>query len=250
MKKLGEKHFVSRMHEEYQSDVKFCFILGAGASVSSGIPTGLQMMGQWRDYLLQESKNIPNLIEERAENLGIPEEEYAHIFKSDYELRSEDYFTLYDLRFEGTSNSASTFLEEHMTGKSPSCGYYYLADLLCNTKNRLVITTNFDSLMEDALFISQSTHPLVAGHESLAPLIGNDSRRPVVAKIHRDLLYKPMNRREETQALERSWIQPLSKALSKYIPVVIGYGGGDQSLMSLLQELQLDGIFWCTRGER
>lgn len=250
MKKLGEKHFVSRMHEEYQSDVKFCFILGAGASVSSGIPTGLQMMSQWRDYLLQESKNIPNLIEERAENLGIPEEEYAHIFKLDYELRSEDYFTLYDLRFEGTSNSASTFLEEHMTGKSPSCGYYYLADLLCNTKNRLVITTNFDSLMEDALFISQSTHPLVAGHESLAPLIGNDSRRPVVAKIHRDLLYKPMNRREETQALERSWIQPLSKALSKYIPVVIGYGGGDQSLMSLLQELQLDGIFWCTRGER
>lgn len=250
MKKLGEKHFVSRMHEEYQSDVKFCFILGAGASVSSGIPTGLQMMSQWRDYLLQESKNIPNLIEERAENLGIPEEEYAHIFKLDYELKSEDYFTLYDLRFEGTSNSASTFLEEHMTGKSPSRGYYYLADLLCNTKNRLVITTNFDSLMEDALFISQSTHPLVAGHESLAPLIGNDSRRPVVAKIHRDLLYKPMNRREETQALERSWIQPLSKALSKYIPVVIGYGGGDQSLMSLLQELQLDGIFWCTRGER
>lgn len=250
MKKLGEKHFVSRMHEEYQSDVKFCFILGAGASVSSGIPTGLQMMSQWRDYLLQESKNIPNLIEERAENLGIPEEEYAHIFKLDYELKSEDYFTLYDLRFEGTSNSASTFLEEHMTGKSPSCGYYYLADLLCNTKNRLVITTNFDSLMEDALFISQSTHPLVAGHESLAPLIGNDSRRPVVAKIHRDLLYKPMKRREETQALERSWIQPLSKALSKYIPVVIGYGGGDQSLMSLLQELQLDGIFWCTRGER
>lgn len=250
MKKLGEKHFVSRMHEEYQSDVKFCFILGAGASVSSGIPTGLQMMSQWRDYLLQESKNIPNLIEERAENLGIPEEEYAHIFKLDYELKSEDHFTLYDLRFEGTSNSASTFLEEHMTGKSPSCGYYYLADLLCNTKNRLVITTNFDSLMEDALFISQSTHPLVAGHESLAPLIGNDSRRPVVAKIHRDLLYKPMNRREETQALERSWIQPLSKALSKYIPVVIGYGGGDQSLMSLLQELQLDGIFWCTRGER
>lgn len=250
MKKLGEKHFVSRMHEEYQSDVKFCFILGAGASVSSGIPTGLQMMSQWRDYLLQESKNIPNLIEERAENLGIPEEEYAHIFKLDYELKSEDYFTLYDLRFEGTSNSASTFLEEHMTGKSPSCGYYYLADLLCNTKNRLVITTNFDSLMEDALFVSQSTHPLVAGHESLAPLIGNDSRRPVVAKIHRDLLYKPMNRREETQALERSWIQPLSKALSKYIPVVIGYGGGDQSLMSLLQELQLDGIFWCTRGER
>lgn len=241
---------MSRMHEEYQSDVKFCFILGAGASVSSGIPTGLQMMSQWRDYLLQESKNIPNLIEERAENLGIPEEEYAHIFKLDYELKSEDYFTLYDLRFEGTSNSASTFLEEHMTGKSPSCGYYYLADLLCNTKNRLVITTNFDSLMEDALFISQSTHPLVAGHESLAPLIGNDSRRPVVAKIHRDLLYKPMNRREETQALERSWIQPLSKALSKYIPVVIGYGGGDQSLMSLLQELQLDGIFWCTRGER
>ncbi len=250
MKMLSEKHFVSRMHEEYQSDVKFCFILGAGASVSSGIPTGLQMMGQWRDYLLQESKTIPNLIEERAENLGIPEEEYAHIFRLDYELRSEDYFTLYDLRFEGTSNSASTFLEEHMTGKSPSCGYYYLADLLCNTKNRLVITTNFDSLMEDALFISQSTHPLVAGHESLAPLIGNDSRRPVVAKIHRDLLYKPMNRREETQALERSWIQPLSKALSKYIPVVIGYGGGDQSLMSLLQELQLDGIFWCTRGER
>lgn len=116
----------------------------------------------------------------------------------------------------------------------------------CNTKNRLAIATNFGSLMEDSLFIRQSTHPLVAGHKSLTPLIGNDSRRPVVAKIHRDLLYQPMNHREGTQALERSWIQPLSKALSKYIPIVISYGGG-QSLMSLPQELQLDGIFWCTQ---
>lgn len=97
MKKLSEKHFVSRMYEEYQSDVRFCFILGAGASVSSWIPTGLQMMRGWRDYLLRESKHIQHLVEERAENLGIPEEEYAHIFKPEYELKSEDYFTLYDL---------------------------------------------------------------------------------------------------------------------------------------------------------
>lgn len=100
MKKLSEKHFVSRMYEEYQSDVRFCFILGAGASVSSGIPTGLQMMRGWRDYLLRESKHIQHLVEERAENLGIPEEEYAHIFKPEYELKSETIsrFTISALR--------------------------------------------------------------------------------------------------------------------------------------------------------
>lgn len=50
--------------------------------------------------------------------------------------------------------------------------------------------------------------------------------------------------------MEEAWKAPLTKVLSEYIPIVIGYGGGDQTLMSLLERIDLRGIYWCLRNER
>lgn len=108
-----------------------------------------------------------------------------------------------------------------------------------------MITTNFDSLTEDALFYYSGHHPLVLGHEKLAPYVASVDRKPVVAKIHLDLLMDPMSHLEQMEKLKEEWKAPLSAALSRYVPIVIGYAGGDQTLMSLLAQLELKGIFWC-----
>ena len=57
------------------------------------------------------------------------------------------------MRFFPDYQNGSAFLERTLERAQPSLGYYPLAALLANTRNNLVITTNFDSLVEDALFI-------------------------------------------------------------------------------------------------
>lgn len=247
---LSERLFINRLCNESKAGEKFCFILGSGASWSSGIPTGREFMRHWREELLAEEEHTPGYLSDLCRQVGLSPEEFDRIVRSREEPNSEDYFTLYDLRFEGKPVEAAQYLENAMANKFPGCGHCFLATFLHKTPNRLVITTNFDSLVEDALFIYHSAHPRVLGHESLAPFLSSNLNRPVVAKIHRDLFLAPKNRKKELENLEEAWKAPLTKVLSEYIPIVIGYGGGDQTLMSLLEQIQLRNIYWCLRNEK
>ena len=225
---------------------QYCFLLGSGASVTSGIPSGETLMRQWHDDLLNHGQDY---IQGQAELAHYDwERDCKALFDPKGTLPNEAYFTLYDLRFAGLLTEGYQFLQNQMKGKSPSPGYYYLAKLLMETKNKLVITTNFDPMTEEALFDVQRVHPLLLSHESLAPYLKIDTKQPIVAKIHRDLLLDPMNRKEELQELKKQWKYPLTQVLRHYTPIVVGYAGGDQTLMTLLEELkeQLPGIFWCT----
>ncbi len=46
-KVLSAKKFIQVFKESTENKQRFCFILGAGASVDSGIPTGNQLEMQW-----------------------------------------------------------------------------------------------------------------------------------------------------------------------------------------------------------
>lgn len=246
-KSMQEQRFIDHVYDGYHAGERYCFILGAGASRSSGIRTGEQLMQEWHTFLLERGEDY---IRESAEDAGLALEEYEHLLSRNAKLNNKDYFTLYDLRFAGQASAAYDALEREMEGKQPGFGYYPLSMLLTNTENKLVITTNFDSLIEDAIFIYTHKHPLVVGHESLAGFIGSNVRRPVIAKVHRDLFFSPMNRKKDMQALAEGWEKPLGNALQRYIPIVIGYAGGDRTLMTLLSKLKLKGIYWCYIGQK
>lgn len=246
LKRMMESRFLDHIYENYQAGQRYCFVLGAGASKTSKIRTGEELMREWRDHLKEKGAAY---VADAAAELELKPEDYEYLFSEDYDLKNDDYFTLFDLRFAGKPTAAYAYLEKEMEGKYPSYGYHPLAMLLSNTENRLVITTNFDSLIEDALYTYTFRHPLVVGHESLASYITNDTRHPVIAKIHRDLLFQPLNRKADMNKLKAEWEKPLRNALSRYIPIVIGYGGGDRTFMSLLKEMDLKGIYWCHLGE-
>lgn len=244
-KRITEQRFLDHIADGYRAGQRYCFVLGAGAAKASGIRTGEEMMREWRAYLLEKGATYRF---DCARELGLEEKDYLYLFEDGYTLKNDDYFTLFDLRFAGAPNIAYAYLEKEMEGKYPSYGYFPLAMLLSNTENRLVITTNFDTLLEDALYTYTFKHPMVVGHESLASYIGSNSRHPVIAKIHRDILFRPFNRKEDMDKLRSEWEQPLRNALSRYIPIVIGYAGGDHTFMSLLEKIELNGIYWCYLG--
>ena len=218
-----------------KSDVKYCFILGAGASKSSGIRTGTELSEVWHKEVVDLFDDHESWIRENG------------VDKSNLDA---SYSRLYQKRFELSPEQGYEFLEKEMADKTPSFGYSILVRLIQENHN-VVITTNFDSLVEDSLFLYSQKKPLICGHESLTEFVRLGSNRPTIIKVHRDLLFKPKNTDKELKQLESGFVESLDKVFQAYTPIVIGYGGNDPSLMGYLNSCQfLKNIFWCTRDKQ
>ena len=155
-KKIELKQFVRHFGE--QSSRKFCFILGAGASKSSGILTGAELARQWLYEIKEDLDN--DQFELWCKTESIDESEPAN-----------SYPKIFAKRFEVDHQGGYDFLEQAMEDAEPSCGYSFLAAIMARGRYDVVITTNFDSLTEDALFIYTSKKPLIIGHSELAGFI-------------------------------------------------------------------------------
>lgn len=249
MNPMTAKGLAEVIVDNSRDNQRYCFILGAGASVNSGIRAAKALIPVWRDQMMDGKDEAS--FRRRANDAEFEWEKCKHIFREGYKPSSDDYFMVYGLRYAEREKAGYEFLKKEMKNASPSIGYYCLANILHKTRHKLVITTNFDSLTEDALFYVAGEHPMVLGHESLAAFMSGSVDDPVVAKVHRDLYYKPMNRPEEMRALKKGWRLPLQRVLAQCIPIVVGYAGGDKTLMSLLREedLPCEKIYWCTLSD-
>jgi tetratricopeptide (TPR) repeat protein len=221
----GLKEFISQyvLDKKGTETRQYCFILGAGASKQSGIPTGAELAKQW----LKE-------IEQKYDT------DHFNTWKKGIKLQEgnedEKYAEIYGKRFELNPQEGYLYLESIMEKVEPSFGYSVLSQILEKTQDKIVITTNFDCLIEDAMFIYSKKRPLIIGHESLAGYVKLHTKRPTIAKIHRDIFLSPKNRNSELKDLEEGWKNNLSGILKYYTPIVIGYGGNDGSLMNFLTD--------------
>ena len=255
---ISTRQLVKAIRDVDNNSERFCFILGSGASVSSGIPAGGELEFKW----MEEMAKDPGFAEIRATAAKLQadkhldhdfneiEEAWQKAKKSGTALSSEYYFDIYKLRFFPNHRNGYHYLEKIMANAKPSFGYHPLALMLTAAGgNNLVITTNFDSLVEDALFMYTDSKPLVINHELLADFAGDPNiKRPIIAKIHRGIFFDPLNRPEETNELKGKWHDVLVSVFHSYTPIVIGYGGGDNSLMELLLDENVrmkNGIYWC-----
>ncbi|MCK9388501.1 MAG: tetratricopeptide repeat protein [Sulfuritalea sp.] len=230
-------------------DRSIAFILGAGASITSGIPAGGALAQAWLKEIhlrqcLDTKRDVESWAAEKLEAPGFRLSDSATY-----------YARIFELRFGGDPKSGYAALEAKMEDAEPSLGYSVLAKILADTRHKVVVTTNFDNLVADALAIHALQHPLIVGHESLTGFVRPQLPRPLVAKIHRDLHLHPKNDRNGVDTLDKGWAEALELLFQHYTPLVIGYGGNDGSLMGFLAELPTGHIpgrlFWCYReGDR
>jgi tetratricopeptide (TPR) repeat protein len=200
---------------------KFCFVLGAGASKASGIKSGQELVNLWEKDLLERNKESHL---QWKEQLKINDTN-KYSFYSQY----------YERRFKRPMDGYN-YLEKIMESAKPSVGYVMLSYLLTHTRHNVVITTNFDHLIEDSVNYYEHTIPMVIGHESLAHYVTKEINRPMIVKIHRDLLLDPKNRTSELDVLHDNWRKGLENLFSEYHPIFIGYAGNDHSLMDFLNQ--------------
>lgn len=236
---------MKQIHESMK-DRQFAFILGSGASVTSGIPTGQQLAQKWLTDLHRRECLDESSIDQWLANSGIGNGGLT------LENAAEFYPQVFERRFEADREAGYAELEMAMEGKSPSLGYSLLAEIIQHTRHKVVVTTNFDNLVADALAMHAHQSPLVVAHESLAGFVRPQMRRPLVAKIHRDLYLHPFNDPAGVSTLEKGWKIALKKLFQYFTPVVVGYGGNDGSLMDMLlglDEGDIAGrIIWCYRS--
>lgn len=199
---------------------RVCFFLGAGASKTSGIPSGQDLVRQWDAHLMDAD---PRGHRRWRAQMGITDENMTN-FYSDY----------YDRRYRDFPTDGYADIERITAGGRPNAGYLMLAQMLTKSPHNVVITTNFDHLTEDAVSRFTDKMPLVIGHENLAEFVTGQPSRPTVIKIHRDLLLEPKSASTALQALSRKWKPALDKLFSNYSPVFLGYAGNDKSVMDFL----------------
>jgi tetratricopeptide (TPR) repeat protein len=243
--KINTTGFLSEFLRRHQllPDRPFCWVLGSGASFQSGIPTGGALVKQWLEELheMEDLGNHPIEQWATAKNLGIKD--------FDFKNAVAFYPWVYWRRFRKFREEGYAFLEKVMEDIEPSYGYSVLAQIMAEKQHKAAVTTNFDNLIADALAIYTRALPLVCGHESLTGFIRPNLHRPLIAKIHRDLLLNPKNEPKEIEQLPPEWAVALTNIFANYTPIVLGYGGNDGSLMRLLKSLPpiKGGLFWCYR---
>jgi protein O-mannosyl-transferase len=226
------KHTIRDIHKNADNR-KFCFVIGAGASRNSGIPTGKEMANKWFSE-----------ISDRLDKVELD------AWVTEQSINGDDlaasYGSIYRKRFEHDKTSGYEFLVQAMKSAKPSFGYIVLAQILSRSSGHCVVTTNFDSLVESSVYQFTNKTPLVCGHESLSGYARPSQTHPLVIKIHRDLLLSPKSDPSEISTLDAGWKEPLDHIFSTHIPIVVGYGGNDGSVMNYFENMNKpSNFFWC-----
>ena len=264
---ITKKTLAANIRDGVEDGKHFCFILGAGASYSSGIKTGKQLAFKWMSEIEKEYNGnfekciIVSHFLRKEKEMYYDFREILNAFitardNGEEEMDSKYYFDVYRIRFPKNSSDGYRAIEEEMESAFPSYGYQALARILSTHRDiNLVITTNFDDLIEKSLVIYTGVKPIVINHESLAQFATDapNRSRPIIAEIHRGLFFNPLNDRIGTTRLKGNWREVLKELFRTYIPIVIGYAGGDYSLMELLEEDSTkfcSGLYWCCYSER
>lgn len=214
----------------------FSFLLGAGASVTSGVRSGGQLIQAWKKEISMEP-GISDIDEYlKTCNWYDSANEYASLFENRYDLQRQ----------------RRIFVEKEVADKSPSIGYAYLVSLVNNGWFNTIFTTNFDDLINESFYRFSKRRPIVCAHDSSISAVTITSDRPKIIKLHGDYLFDNIKATlRETESLELNMQLKIREFAKNSGLIVVGYSGQDRSIMDILTVLisQPDyfknGIYWC-----
>jgi hypothetical protein len=233
-------------HSIHSNKGVFALLLGSGISRSAGIPTG------W-EVTLDLVRRIAKL--EGEEITGDPAEwfldkhgtqpEYSALLASLTKTAPERRALLHSL-FEPTE-------EEREQGlKLPTRAHRSIAKLVAKGYVRVIVTTNFDRLLEAALQDEGIVPSVISSPDALhgaAPLI---HQRCVILKVHGDYLDdRILNTEEELSAYDAGQDKYLDRIFDEFGLVVCGWSGDwDPALRAAIERCpsRRYTTFWASVG--
>ena len=243
---------------------QMAWLLGAGASAAAGVPTGSDLVGDFKKTLYCAAMNIsPSEVD-----LGDPlwSERVDSHFDGQNGFPPTGHPSEYAVAFEAAYPSPSdrrAFIEARAKRGSPSFGHRVLGALIASGRTRCLFTTNFDDLVERAAMAAnelvepERRQPLAVGaldQVERAERCMREGSWPLLVKLHGDFLSERlMNTMDELQCQDEQLRRVLAGVLSQFGLFVIGYSGRDDSVLDVLDEaVGVDGAFsaglwWAVR---
>lgn len=226
--------------------------LGAGASVSSGVPSAAACIWEWKRTIFL-TKN-PGLEAQFAE-ISLPAV-CAKIQRwLDQQRRypaegSVGEYGFYIQACYPISEDRRAFFQEKIRHATPHIGYKLTVELARAELIRSVWTTNFDGLVARAAANSQII-PIEVGIECQDRLPRKPNRNELLCvSLHGDYRYDSLkNTAEQIREQEISLHEALATEVKDCPLIVIGYSGRDESVVKALEdEYKKPGtgsLFWC-----
>ena len=156
----------------------FTVFLGAGASKSSGVPLGSEMIREWRQMAFGEN--------------GSPGGDLDAWCKTQPWFEQDDEYSVLFEELFPDERARQRYMEEKIENIFPGWGYLYLANLIQNDLFNVCFTTNFDDLIHQALSTYAGYNPIVCTVDSQVRNINITSRRAKIIKLHGDYLFKKL----------------------------------------------------------
>ena len=236
------KHLANTIKDS-GTNPSFAFFLGAGASHQSGIIIASEMVKFFKERIFEE---------ECPERLSTDEEKENWLREQDwYKIEGSEYGKCFE-HFASKESRRRRYIERIIEGKEPSFDYVVLANLLAGNYINTIITTNFDDLVYSACTSYTGIRPIVHAYGNFASEMRITTQRPKIFKLHGDYLYKVLNTETEISHQDPNMVKQVSRILTEYGLIVIGYGGGDKSIMDILSKFSEDNdLYWCVmRGSQ
>lgn len=231
------------------------FLLGAGASVASGIPSGGQLVWDFKRSLYCTAQNIRTSLYPDMSKESVQKEIQSYFdgqggFPALWS--SEEYSVYFEMCYP-SRRDREYYIQEKVRDTKPSLGYLCMGELIVNGKIDLVSTTNFDDLVQAGVRAIEPGLSIRTISSAVSGSIGFslDDGFPNIIKLHGDYLFdKLKNTGDELQKLEQEIADIWKKGIEDGGLIVVGYAGNDNSVMTVLEEAIRSngfkrGLYWC-----
>lgn len=234
----------------------YSFLLGAGASIESGIPSAYDCIWQWKkdiflshnDALIESCNNVKldsvkRKIQLWLDSQGIyPKEDSAE----EYSFYAEKAFL--------SEEERRNFFQKLVEGHNPSLGYHLISILAQSGFVKYVWTTNFDGMMQKCAHQYTPLIPIEITAETSNRIRLATGNELFCIELHGDYKYgKLKNTESELANQDAKLISVLSNELQDHDLIVIGYSGRDYSLLKALGNIYSKTgrgrLFWCGYGQ-
>ena len=233
------------------------FLLGAGASIKSGIPLAGEMvekMARW-EYCLANGLDPEDPRPRRSD--WYPWLKMQKWYREDKE-QADNYPDAVENILQPRQTRKDFFLSLLDTQVEPSRGYEYIASLIARKRIHTVLTTNFDSILPKVCKDNKQLHHLeVIQTKSDYTKLSTSPQYPQIIYLHGSVEhYTDKNTLAEINGeLDVDLVSRLLPILRDHPLIVIGYRGAEPSVMKhfLINHAEAadnyrNGIYWCTRN--
>jgi hypothetical protein len=225
----------------------YALLLGSGVSRAASIPTGWEIVVDLIQKLaVMRKETIPTDPIEWFRNTYEKEPNYSSILE-ELARTPEERQRLLASYFEATAD------ERDDGAKQPTKAHRAIARLVRSGHLRIIVTTNFDRLIERAIE-DEAVNPLVLSSpdsiEGALPLV---HQKCCVVKLHGDYLdTRIRNSPEELSAYPPSTAELLDRILDEFGLLICGWSGlWDQALRSAIERCKSRRFttYWSVRGK-